>query len=119
MPDANDAAQADPVDKPDSEAPKPAPEAETGSSEPKSRGQELLDRFLTVAKRIDGGARELEGLRSWIDGPKPGSNQPADETASAKPKPTSFFEGMERIAKFLEDVAVRQDKAVNGIKGLF
>jgi hypothetical protein len=100
---------------------KPAPEADSAAAGAKSRGQELLDRFLAVAKKIDGGARELDGLRTWIDGPKPGPTQlqAVEESATAKPTPTSFFEGLERIAGFLEKVAERQDKAVAGIKGLF
>lgn len=102
---------------------KPVPEADSASPAPKppSPGQELLDRFLAQAKRIDALAARLKEVRVYIDAPKQagGAGPLAEPAPPAKARPTSFFAGMGAIADFNDAAITRLDEQVRALEALF
>ena len=99
-------------------------EVDSAPSEPKSPGQELLDRFLAQAKLIDVLAAKLQGVRAYIDAPKEREmvveRLPAVQPVPAvKPQTTSFFAGMGAIADFNDKSIEKLGNQISELEALF
>lgn len=92
--------------------------AEPKSEGPKSEGQQLLERLLTLCLRINQARLRLDQVRGSIAAPKL-ARAPAEPARAASTTATSFFEGLGLLADSFEQVAGELDRGVDELAKLF
>lgn len=100
--------------------PPPAGDTSAAAPEPRERarsaGQALIDRFTEQSLQLQAIRQRLEAVRGVIDG---GRKATEAEPVRAKPRPTSYFEGMSLIADFNAEVMDGLSKVVGELEALF